>query len=150
MSRTSADDRSNQAVLPVSTCTLPPLGLGNVPPHDLRRQHRLSAGSWRKPSGRLFRARSTRDFRRVTGCFVRVKKPSQPVRRNALYWDNSRFEILGGGDQHVTTRSTEGVFEGVALVIEQPQIAHRTPEMPLVHDADEGRIAGRGHPPDAL
>src|SRR4051795_1294124 len=35
MSKTSADDRSNQAVLPVSISTLPPLGIWCLP-HDLR------------------------------------------------------------------------------------------------------------------
>jgi hypothetical protein len=53
-------------------------------------------------------------------------------------------------DHRDVTAITQGVLQGVPLVIEQPEIAHRTPQMTLVHDPDEGRIAGRGHPPDAL
>src|SRR5687768_6317662 len=111
MGKTSADDRSNQAVLPVLISTLPPLGI-EVSSHTTHSSVASRPVSWRKPSGPLFHARSTRDFRRVTGCFVRVKKPSQATRQNALNWSNrgqiSTLPDLPDGQQAITGERIRG------------------------------------------
>src|SRR5690349_7540527 len=45
-------------------------------------------------------------------------------------------------------RLAERVFEDVALVVDEAQVAHGAAEMPLVHDTHESGVAGRRHPLD--
>src|SRR6185369_6214560 len=46
--------------------------------------------------------------------------------------------------------SSQRCLELPALLVDQAQVTHGSPQVSLVDDADEGRLAGRGHPPDAL
>ena len=46
--------------------------------------------------------------------------------------------------------SMERGLQQVALVVDQPQVAHGPAEVSLVDNTDEGRLAGGGHPADAL